>query len=102
MRQDNEAAKGHRKALYTMLWNAGTRHFRAKAYGACVQLYAAALMYADVAAKPIVARQLALAHMGVQDTDRRASRTTISCLRPHQTSLCGPCTVHACHNHALA
>jgi hypothetical protein len=70
--QDNEASKQARKALYTMLWNAGTRHFSGRAYGACAQLYAAALMYADAGAKPVVARQLALAHMGAGDTDRCA------------------------------
>lgn len=70
--QEDEATKEHRRALYTMLWNAGTRHFSAKGYGACARLYAAALMYADAAAKPVVARQLALAHMGAQDTDRCA------------------------------
>lgn len=68
--QDSEASKEARKALYIMLWNAGTRHFSGKAYGACAELYAAALMYAHDSAKPVVARQLALAHMGAQDTNR--------------------------------
>lgn len=67
--QDEAQAKGHRKAMYIMLWNHGTQLFTSKAYEACSQFYSAALMYADDAAKPVVARQLALAHMATQNLD---------------------------------
>ena len=53
-----------------MLWNHGTHLFTKKSYTACSDFYKAALMYADDATKPVVARQLALAHMGTQHLDR--------------------------------
>jgi hypothetical protein len=68
--QDHTEAKEHRKALYTMLWNHGTHLFTKKSYTACSDFYKAALMYADDATKPVVARQLALAHMATQHLDR--------------------------------
>ena len=68
--QDSATAKRHRKMLYTMLCNRGTHHFIAKAYAACTQLYAAALMYAAPPARATLARQLALAYMGAQNLAR--------------------------------
>ncbi len=68
--QEDVQAKEHRKALYIMLWNHGTHLFTKKSYTACSDFYKAALMYADDGAKPVVARQLALAHMATQNLDR--------------------------------
>ena len=68
--QDTTTAKEHRKLMYTLLCNRGTHHFIAKAYSACTQLYAAALMYAGPPAKATLARQLSLAYMGARNLDR--------------------------------
>ncbi len=65
-----DQAKEHMKALYTMLWNHGTHLFLKKSYKACSEFYKAALIYADDATKPVVARQLALAHLATQNLDR--------------------------------
>jgi hypothetical protein len=70
--QDTPNAKEHRKHLYTMLWNHSTLHFRSKNYGSAAKILGAAFMYADISAKPVVARQLALCKMGESDLDRYA------------------------------
>lgn len=56
--------------MYTLLWNYGTQQFSSKDYRACVDIYAAALAYADAAAKAVIARQLALAHLALNELDR--------------------------------
>ena len=68
--QDTPTAKEHRKMLYIMLYNRGTYHFIKKAFAACTQLYAAALMYAAPSDKATLARHLALAYMGAGNLDR--------------------------------
>lgn len=68
-----------------MLWNHGTHLFLKKSYKACSDFYKAALMYADDAAKPVVARQLALAHMATQNLNR--STMPFDCHEPRSTCL---------------
>ena len=56
--------------MYVLLWNHATQHFTSKDYRACVDFYAIALEYAEADAKAAVARQLALAHLALEELDR--------------------------------
>lgn len=58
--------------MYVLLWNHATQHFTRKDYRACADFCAAGLEYAEAEAKAAVARQLALAHLALEELDRSA------------------------------
>ena len=58
--------------MYVLLWNHATPHFTRKDYRACLDFYTIALVYAEAEAKAAVARQLALAHLALEELDRSA------------------------------
>ena len=75
--QADGPGKDQRKSMYLLLWNHATQHFTSKDYRACVDFYAIALEYAEADAKAAVARQLALAHLALQELDRSAQQPMV-------------------------
>ena len=58
--------------MFVLLWNHATQHFIGRDYRACMEFYAAALGYAEANTKAAIARQLAQAHLAMQEIDRSA------------------------------
>ena len=63
--------------MYLLLWNHATQHFLSKDYKVSVDFYAAAAEYADAGAKAPGTRQLALAHLALQELDRSAQQPMV-------------------------
>ena len=70
-----------------------------KAYAACTQIYAAALVYAAPPYKATLARQLAFAHMGAGNLDRCCNLShmmTVDCRVGNEQGNCNTCGMIAC------
>ncbi|KAK9845263.1 hypothetical protein WJX81_001585 [Elliptochloris bilobata] len=76
---NGDAGARAKEGIFSLLWNRGTEHFQAKAYSAAADMYAAALLYATADGdKAQTARQLALCHLGADQSSKSLDYVAIA------------------------